>query len=219
MGGGVQSIALCVLVREGILPRPDLVVIADTGREKSTTWRYLHEVAQPYLDPVGVKIEIASHDLAAKDMYSTGGLPLIPAYTKEGRLPTYCSVEWKRRVVNRWLRARGVKECDLWIGFSVDEVGRVSEKDSVKWCRQQFPLIDRMINREMCRGIIRNAGLPIPQKSRCFACPHQNEDEWREVQSDAEDWAKAVALRSGVYLVVGLTSARSPPAGSPPDTS
>lgn len=30
-GGGVQSAAIAVMVVKGVLPRPDLIVIADTG--------------------------------------------------------------------------------------------------------------------------------------------------------------------------------------------
>ncbi len=212
-GGGVQSVAIGVLVREGVLPRPDLTVIADTGRERRTTWDYMRDVMQPYLNPVGVKIEVASHDLSRVDMYSPSGLPLAPVYTGEGRLPGYCSGEWKRDVVNRWLRLQGVENCDCWIGFSMDEIRRVSEKDRRQWCRQQFPLIDRMINRAMCRSIITAAGLPIPHKSRCWMCPHQDEKEWQEVYDDPEEWTKAVAAdeeirandpeQKGLYLYAG----------------
>lgn len=192
-GGGVQSVAIAVLIKEGVLPKPDLAVIADTGRERRTTWQYLDGMVRPYLAPTGVEIRIASHSLATKDLYAPDGLTLMPAYTEEGRLPTYCSVEWKRRVVNRWLREQGVEDCDCWIGYSIDELRRVSEKDAVKWCRQRFPLIDRMINRAMCRRIIEGAGLPVPKKSRCYQCPHQDADEWAETLADPIDGPLAVA--------------------------
>lgn len=209
-GGGIQSVAIGVLIREGLLPKPDLAVIADTGRERRTTWSYLRDHMQPYLDPIGLKIETASHTLATKDLYAPDGLTLMPAYTAEGRLPGYCSGEWKREVVNRWLRLQGVEDCDLWIGYSMDEIRRVSEKDRRKWCRQQFPLIDRFINRVMCVGIIRGGGLPVPFKSRCYQCPHQTEEEWQETLADPEDRPLAIAVdqqvrendpeQAGLYL-------------------
>jgi hypothetical protein len=31
-GGGVQSVAIGVLIREGVLPKPDLAAIVDNGR-------------------------------------------------------------------------------------------------------------------------------------------------------------------------------------------
>ena len=36
-GGGVQSTALAVLICSGKLPSPDLAMIVDTTRERSTT--------------------------------------------------------------------------------------------------------------------------------------------------------------------------------------
>jgi hypothetical protein len=134
-GGGVQSVAIAVLVKEGALPKPDLAVIADTGREVGSTWDYLRDVTTPYLEPIGVKIEIAPHSLAGKaDLYANDGLTLMPAWTERGRLPTFCSGAWKRDVVERWLRLKGVKACQIWIGFSLDEMNRCG-KAHREWCQ------------------------------------------------------------------------------------
>lgn len=193
-GGGWQSVAIGVLIREGALSKPDLAGIVDTGREKQTTWDYLHNVMQPYLDPIGVKIEVVPHSLSRKDLYDDNGLTLMPAYTTEGRLASFCSGEWKRDVMERWLRSRGVKQCTQWIGFSIDEIRRVPEKDHRNWCQLDFPLINLFVNRAMCRTLIEKAGLPMPKKSRCYMCPHQTDEEWQEVRDDIEDWEKAVAV-------------------------
>ncbi len=192
-GGGIQSVAIGVLIVEGALPVPDLAVIADTGRERRTTWEYLREHMQPYLDRVGLTVQVASHELSRKDLYSDSGLTLMPAYTAEGRLSAFCSGEWKRDVIERWLRFQGVKKCIQWIGYSIDEVRRVSKKDHRPWCELAFPLIDRFINRAMCRRIIEAAGLPLPHKSRCWQCPHQNDEEWAEVLADPIDGPLAIA--------------------------
>lgn len=197
-GGGVQSVAIGVLIREGALPKPDLAVIADTGRERRTTWEYLHQHMQPYLDPVGVRIEIAGHELAHKDLYGPTGLTLMPMFLPEGRLPAYCSGNWKRDVIERWLRQQEVKECDCWIGYSIDEIRRVPKTDHRPWCRAAFPLIDKFINRAMCARLIEAAGLPVPRKSRCWQCPHQTAEEWLEVRADLEEWAAAVALEKEI---------------------
>lgn len=193
-GGGWQSVAMGVLIREGVIERPDLAVIADTGRERRSTWDYMRNVMQPYLDPIGLTIEVAPHTLAGRDLYGPDGLTLMPAWTTEGRLASFCSGTWKRDVIERWLRLKGVKTCRSWIGFSIDEKQRVPKKDHRSWCELRFPLIERMVNRKMCEGIIRAAGLPMPSKSRCWCCPHQTAEEWAEVADDAEEWAAAVAL-------------------------
>lgn len=196
-GGGWQSVAIGVLIRQGVLPKPDLAVIADTSRERRTTWDYMHNVMQPYLDPIGLKIEIAPHTLARVDIYDQSGLTLMPAYTAEGRKSAFCSGEWKRDVVERWLRSKGVKTCKQWIGYSLDEMRRM-KKSHRDWCQVEYPLIDLRISRAGCARLIEEAGLPPPRKSRCWMCPHQTVEEWQEVQADPEEWAAAVALDKAV---------------------
>jgi hypothetical protein len=196
-GGGIQSVAIAVLIREGALPKPDLAVIADTSREVGTTWDYLYGVTQPYLTPIGLKIEVAPHTMARVDLYDATGLTLIPAYTSEGRKSSFCSGEWKRDVVERWIRLQGVKECDSWIGYSIDEQRRV-KGDHRPWCHLKYPLCEKRISRAMCRRIIEAAGLPVPKKSRCFMCPHQTAEEWQEIKERPEEFAAAVALEKAI---------------------
>ena len=54
-GGGIQSVAIGVLFKEGVLPKPDFAGIADTGRECQSTWDYLDGVLNPYLRDTGVQ--------------------------------------------------------------------------------------------------------------------------------------------------------------------
>ncbi len=208
-GGGVQSAGIAVLVREGALPKPDLVGIAVTGRERQATWDYLRDVIQPYLAPIGVAIEIAPHTLATVDLYAKNGDLLLPAYTERGKLPSYCAGEWKRRVMERWMRSKGVKDADEWIGFSIDEQERARLKPQRDWYRLVYPLIEKRVSRAACLMMVERAGLPEPPKSRCWQCPHQSAEEWREVKANPGEWAKATALdnaireadeRGGVYL-------------------
>jgi hypothetical protein len=53
-GGGTQTAAIAVLILQGKLPKPDIAVMADTGREIQSTWDYLYTVVQPALDSIGV---------------------------------------------------------------------------------------------------------------------------------------------------------------------
>lgn len=121
-------------------------------------------------------------------------------------------------MIERWLRHQGVKCCTQWIGFSIDEIRRVPTKDHRNWCKLAFPLIDRMINRAMCRRLIEAAGLPVPRKSRCWMCPHQDEAEWQEIYDDPEQWQAACNVedainesdpqKSGLYLHYSRTPLR-----------
>lgn len=194
-GGGVQSTAMAVMVVKGVLPRPDLVVMADTGREASATWSYLRDVVQPYLAVVGLEVEIASHDLAKRDLYSPHGDLLLPVYTAGGgRLATFCAAEWKREVCSRWLRRRGVQSCVNWIGISSDEAHRRREPRKA-WLQLRYPLLELGVSREACLSIVAAAGLPRPPRSACWCCPHRGDAEWRSLRDGSpEDWRRAVEL-------------------------
>ena len=194
-GGGVQSVAIAALVKLGRLPMPDLIVISDTGREVESTW-----ATCDLMRSRGFKIEVATHDLATVDLYSGNGDLLIPAYTTRdgaGMLPGFCSNEWKQRVVRRWLRARGVESCKLWLGISVDEAHRM-KPSGVDWLEHVYPLIDEMVTRAECMRLISSVGWESPGKSRCWMCPYQSQGEWRSLSSG--DLAKAEALDEAIRL-------------------
>jgi hypothetical protein len=189
-GGGTQSTAIAVLISQGKLPTPERAVIADTGRESSETWWYLNEYVRPLLWKVGLEVEVAPHSLATKDLYDTEGKTLIPAYTDSGMLSTFCSNEWKKRVVSRWLRQpeRGYgpqRPIIEWIGFSRNEIGRCKPTDT-KWIETHWPLImgyGVCVSRAECVGIIADAGLPKSPRSACVHCPFRTDPEWLHQQT------------------------------------
>ena len=190
-GGGTQTAAMCVLVAEGILPRPDAIIAADTGREMPTTWNYLNNVMRPYLATHGLEVHVADHSFATVDIYAQNGDLLLPVFTETGKFQTFCSNEWKARVVHRYARQQLKMTGTLinWIGFSLDEKRRVKGHDG-----RRYPLIDLMLTKGECIDLIERAGLPLPGKSRCWMCPHQNNAEWREVRSHPELWQQAIEL-------------------------
>ena len=205
-GGGTQTIAMCVLVAQGKLPKPDYVIVADTGREMPTTWEYAEDVARPLLATIGLELHVAPHTLATVDMYSHQGDLLVPTFTLTGKLPAFCSGEWKRDVVHRYARRVLGTDTNIvnWIGFSLDEVRRVKNQEG-----KRFPLIELMLTSADCKHIIEAAGLPLPHKSRCWMCPHQRNEEWREVRDNPDLWRQAIELdeeirsndeRGGVFL-------------------
>lgn len=203
-GGGKQSVALGVLIVAGKLPVPERAVIADTGREASSTWRYLNTYMQPLLDRVGLTVEIVPHSYALHDLYDPKGKPLMPMFTAngEGQLRTFCSGEWKRDAVLRWLREaeRGYgpeNPVIQWIGYSRDEIGRCKPSRR-KWADVQWPLImgyGLTLSRADCVRIILEAGLPEPRKSRCKMCPFTTNQEWAEQkESDPSDHQYAIQI-------------------------
>lgn len=199
-GGGIDTVALITLVLEGRLPRPETIVMADTARERQATWDYLDEVVQPALARVGLRVEIAPHDLSAVDLIADNGDLLIPVFTETGKLPTFCSSKWKQRVVRRWLRARGYgpeRPIIEWLGFNLDEVQRLRKSD-VAWIERQYPLCvmpeTRMRRHEAILQIERH-GWPLPPSSACWMCPNRNDETWLEMKrNEPEDFAKAAKL-------------------------
>lgn len=183
-GGGVQSTAIAALIVQGKLPKPDLAVISDTERELSTTWAYMDAVTLPALASVGVTLHrIKKSQYATVDLY--GGKDknslLIPAFTTKsgeiGKLPGYCSNEWKLRVVQRWAtREHGVKAVTLWMGISTDEAKRASIPTG-NW-EKRYPLIELNLSRADCFAVVEAMGWPEPPRSSCWMCPNHHESEW-----------------------------------------
>lgn len=198
-GGGTQSAAIAVLIATGRLTKPERVVMADTGREATGTWEYLADHIAPLLETVGLGCEIASHELATVDLYGKNGDLLIPAFTENnGKLPTFCSNEWKQRVVRRYLRSVGYgpkNPVTLWIGISTDEIARMKPSD-VKWVQHYYPLIETLgISRAECKRLVAEAGLPEPPKSSCWMCPYRQNPQWRDLKENhPKDWDAAVEL-------------------------
>ena len=180
-GGGAQTVAICVMICRGVLPRPDHIVIADTSRERTSTFDYLRDHCLPYLEKHGLTVKVASHELATVDLYSHKGELLIPAFTASGKFSAFCSGEWKTQVVRRYLRSIGVTSATSWIGYAYDEKRRWKNKELIDgpW-RIAFPLVDRMLLKADCPVIIRKAGLPVPEKSCCWMCPNQHNAQWKK---------------------------------------
>lgn len=195
-GGGSQTVTICCLIAEGILPRPDRIVMADTGREVQSTWDYLETHMRPLLATVGLAVEVAPHSLATVDIYSHQGSPLLPLFTETGKFKAYCSGEWKKRVVQRYLRSCGVNGGIQWLGYAYDETRRWQGKTLIDgpWTLE-FPLVDRHLTKADCEWVIRRAGLPQPSKSRCWMCPNQPNAEWRDLRDTSpEEFEEACKL-------------------------
>ncbi len=208
-GGGVQTVAMCLLVARGVLPRPDRIVMADTGREVQSTFDYLDAFVRPLMRKHGLTVEVVSHDLATVDLYGKNGDLLMPVFTATGKLPTFCSNEWKQRPIQRYLREQGITAAGLWIGYTLEERRRAKPEAPGPW-QKSYPLLDLLITRDDCQRIIAGFGWPLPKKSRCKGCPHSSNAEFLELKRDSPaEWEEAVALdhelreadeRGGVYL-------------------
>jgi len=197
-GGGVQSTAIAVMILQGKLPKPDIAVIADTTRERATTWEYMEQYTAPALAKIGVKMQrVNAADFASVKLFEgEKERLLIPAFTRDtsargGKLTNQCSSRWKRRVIQRWARKQGVASAAVWIGISTDELTR-RRLSTEKWWVHRYPLIDERVSRGDCYAMIERHGWPLPPKSSCWMCPHMRPDEWRALRDT--DWSAALSL-------------------------
>ena len=213
-GGGTQSAAIAALIVRGDLPPPDLSVIADTGREASETWRYFEDVLRPELMAVGVDLVRLEHSFHVPDMvkdpikqwntvdiYSgkDKNTIVMPMFTKKtgipGKLPKYCSNEWKTRPVDRYIREKGLKGGNIWIGFSSDEPERLrAYNPKLKW-NHSYPLFDQRMTRADCITLVEKMGWGTPPRSACWMCPYRSDAEWLHLRNtDPQDFNKASEL-------------------------
>jgi hypothetical protein len=196
-GGGVQSTAIAALIVRGVIPKPDLCVIADTGYEASTTWEYMNSVTAPALEKVGITLHrVKSEQYRTVGMYSSKGAILIPAFTtdtgKVGKLPTYCSNEWKGRVIQRFVKTQtDAKSFSFVMGMSMDELKRVKQITG-KW-EYEYPLIKLRMNRQDCLCLVDKMGWPEPPRSSCWLCPNRGTAEWQYLKDTSpQDFRQAV---------------------------
>lgn len=201
-GGGTQSAAIGCMIVKGVLRKPDITVMADTGREASETWAYLRDHVQPYLATAGITVEIAPPSLAREGMYTEHGTVVIPAFVGGGgKLRGFCARVWKIEVVAKWLKQRGVREFTQWLGISFEERHRAKGSE-YKRVTYEYPLLDRFITRQGCYRIVEEAGLPRPPKSSCWCCPHRKDHEWERMRELwPEDWKRAVELDEEARLI------------------
>lgn len=208
-GGGTQSAAIAALIVRGRLPKPDIALMVDTEREKSSTWEYVYGTIIPALASVGVELHIIKKsDYATVDLHSHKGTLLLPVFTNQsgevGKFRTFCSGEWKTEVQRRWLRARGVNLCRTWIGISRDEMRRVRVSD-VAWNQNCYPFLEAEFglyyDRADCiREVTETAGWPKPPRSSCWMCPNMGPEEWLEMKANQPaDFALATQLEADLH--------------------
>ena len=212
-GGGTQSCAIAALILDGKLPKPDLAVIADTGREKATTWSYLESVLKPKLAMIGLQVErvaAAEYGYGGTALFSRTGELLIPAFSSAtsgstAKLPAFCNRWWKQDSMRVYLsRVHGVtrsKYCS-WVGFSFDEQRRwfrMMQGQEYQKGLLWFPLVDLRLKRGQAINIVLQKGWPMPPRSACWMCPNQGDDEWRDLRDNSPaEFEQAVALDTAI---------------------
>lgn len=196
-GGGVQSTAMILMIRDGMLEKPDLIIFADTGSERPETLHLVENIIQPIIKEMGIDFRIATSHLGRLDDYyrEAAALPIIGT--------RHCTAKFKIRPIRRIIReyvgnGRGVALAQAWLGITTDEAHREGESD-VKWVANRYPLLEMDISREDCVNYLAQRGFEVV-KSGCFMCPYQSGDEWLSVREDYPDlWDRALAMEHAYF--------------------
>lgn len=218
LGAGVQSTTLALMACEGALPKPDVAIFADTGWEPAAVYEHLDRLAVE-LDRAGIPLHrVSSGKLRHDAIDPTHRYASIPYFVRnpdgsDGMGRRQCTSEYKLAPINRKVRELlGAKAPDFrrvprgrvaeqWIGFSIDEIHRVSDKFGVQYLRPRYPLLELGMSRKDCRRWLTTRGWGSTVKSACIGCPFHGNAQWRALRENPTEWADAVefdrAIRKG----------------------
>jgi len=185
LGAGVQSTVLLLMSAEGMLPKLDLAVFADTQAEPQYVYDHLDRLDEQVAKPAGITIKRVSdgslEDLARNERMDVPMYLRHPDGTAGFLRRRQCTSNYKVRPIKRfcrkWMQDRGEKTYDQWIGISLDEFTRAKDAD-VKYIHHKFPLLDKRMDRRDCLKFLGERGWTTP-KSACVFCPYRRDEEWR----------------------------------------
>jgi hypothetical protein len=220
LGAGVQSTALALLAADGTLPKLDGAIFADTGWEPAAVYAHLDRLDRDVLTPAGIPLHRVSRGNLRRDALDPAArYASAPYYVRnpdgsEGMIRRQCTSEYKLAPISRKVRELlGASAPDFhrvpkgrvaeqWIGFSTDEIHRVSDKHPVSYTSSRYPLLDLRMSRKDCERYLRGSGWGETTKSACIGCPFHGNRAWRELRDTRPDeWADAVefdaAIRKG----------------------
>lgn len=184
LGAGVQSSAVLLLACEGVIPRFDVALFADTGWEPRAVYANLARL-RAHAAKFGIPVRTVSagniRDDALDPAHRFVSMPLhvLNLDGSRGLARRQCTSEYKISPLKKAAREllgyphprrvpRGVY-VEQAIGISTDEFTRA--KDSgVKYLRNVFPLIDLGWDRARCADYLAERGFGETVKSACVGC-------------------------------------------------
>lgn len=211
-GGGVQSTAALVLAAQGRIDyRTFLFCNVGEDSENPDTLTYVQEIALPFARQYSLELlelRKVRRDGSLDSVYATItrpesrsiGIPVHMSNGAPGRRA--CTLDFKIRVVDRWLRQHGARLSGavVGLGISLDEFTRMrsnTDPDTIAWKTLDYPLIDLRFDRAACVNLIQAAGLPVPPKSSCWFCPYHSRRAWQDLREKQPVlFERAVALET-----------------------
>jgi hypothetical protein len=120
-----------------------------------------------------------------------------------------CSVCDGTRVIVRVGQPPAGVWAEQWIGFSTDEIGRVSNRGDTRYSRSRHPLLELNMSRQQCIDYLEARGWSDVAKSACLGCPFKSNAEWRRMRdTDPKAWAEVVAFDKSYRDAPGMDHQR-----------
>jgi hypothetical protein len=204
LGAGVQSSTLALMFAQGEFDvKLDAAIFADTQAEPQNVYDWLAylelEIAKckhPFPVYRVTAGNLEEQTLRVRTSKKSGNRyvrTLVPAFfkTEKGRgfLGRKCTAEFKVRVLlakqkrlTRVPRKNTQVMCTTYIGISLDEAHRMKPSTEI-WCKNEWPLIDRLMARQDCKDWMKAHGYPEPPRSACYFCPFHSDEEWLRLKN------------------------------------
>ena len=224
LGAGVQSTTLALMASAGeIEPMPDCAIFADTGWEPRGVYEHLEALIPQLAFPVHrVSAGDLRTDIMSRSNTTGGRFAAVPWHIrmKNGNSAIgrrQCTKEYKLRPIQRkiveMMGGRPKGGCELWIGISLDEAGRM-KPSQVQYVRNRWPLIERRFSRNDCLRWLERHGHQLPPKSSCIGCPYHSNVQWQSLTkaelADAIDVDRAIRHQSGMRGEQFMHSSKRP---------
>ncbi len=199
LGAGVQSSTMALMAAHGeITPMPKCAIFADTQDEPKSVYTWLDwlEKQLPFQVHRVTRGKLSDVLLRRVSLSQTSKRYIaIPSFGDRGGMNRrQCTREFKVDCINRRIRyiRNGKAKVTLWIGISLDEVGRM-KPNRLKYITNIWPLIDKRMSRWDCERWLTAKGYDVPPKSACVYCPYHSDQVWGQLKkANGEDWAHAV---------------------------
>ena len=227
LGAGTQSSALALMYENGELPNPpDYAIFADTEAEPPEVTKWLKKLQTQITK---FPILTRSRGNLVEDTLSEGRSSAIPFFMlnpdgSKGMGKRQCTADYKINVVYKAIREiLGYKPrqkmrhtVDMIMGISIDEPDRIALPRQ-RWQRNEYPLIDKKIDRKQCIEYVERLGLGTPPRSACFMCPFRSNKEWGEMKKTnpelferACQYDEAIRVTRGFKATQFVHSSRTP---------
>lgn len=177
-GAGVQTVALLHLAIEGEIPKPDVVLFADTQAEPTAIVGKggVLERSRRYAEEAGIRFEhLTAGDLKDFEANNSVHAPLHFEHLdgRDGLLQRTCTARFKIEPVRYRARDLGATRYDpaqMLLGITLDEAATRMSDSQVRYVKHQYPLVDLGWTRSTAEAYVIERGF-APIKSACVMCP------------------------------------------------